>query len=116
MSKPYAVQHAQALSLAILGVGAVMLIAGSLDLLGDYFLEAGPWGFWLVGIGAVMMLIGVIWLATFWTNVRKFNKLMEEKSRAVFIKHLDDVEYLAWKLPIGFEDRLASKKKDFGIK
>jgi hypothetical protein len=116
MSKPYTVQHTIGVSLAILAVGAALLIVGLLDLLGDYFIEVGAWGFWLVGIGAVMTLIGAIWFATYRINVRKFNKLMEEKSKAVFVKQLDDVEYLAWKLPGNYEDRLAVKKKDFGVK
>lgn len=93
-----------------------MLIVGLLDLMGDYFQEIGGWGFWLVGIGAVMIVVGAIWYATYRINVRKFNKLMEEKSKAVFVKHLDDVEYLAWRLPMNCEDRLAAKKKDFGVK
>lgn len=116
MSKPYTVQHAPAISLALLAAGAVILVVGMLDLLGNYFLEVGPWGFWLVGIGAVMMLIGIFWFASHRINVRKFNKLMEEKSKAVFVKRLDDVEYLAWRLPASYEDRLAVKKKDFGVK
>jgi hypothetical protein len=116
MSKPYTVQHAPALSLVILGAGAVMLIVGLLDLLGDYFIEVGAWGFWLVAIGAVMVLIGAIWFATFRINVRKFNKLMKEKSKAIFVKQLDDVEYLAWKLPATYEDRLGVKKKELGVK
>jgi hypothetical protein len=116
MSKPYTVQHAPAISMAILAAGAVILAVGLLDLLGNYFVEVGPWGFWLVGIGAVMMAIGAIWFASYRINVRKFNKLMEEKSRAAFVKRLDDVEYLAWRLPSAFEERLAAKKKDFGVK
>jgi uncharacterized membrane protein len=116
MSKPFTVQHTSMISLAILGVGAVMLIVGLLDLLGDYFSQVGAWGFWLVVIGAVMVLAGAIWFVTYRINVRKFEKLMEEKSKAVFVKHLDDVEYLAWRLPSGFEERLAVKKKDFGVK
>lgn len=116
MSKPYTVQHTIGVSLAILAVGAALLIVGLLDLLGDYFIEVGAWGFWLVGIGVVMALIGAIWFATYRINVRKFNKLMEEKSKAVFVKQLDDVEYLAWKLPGNYEDRLAAKKKDFGVR
>lgn len=116
MSKPYTVQHAPAISLAVLAAGAVLLIVGLLDLLGDYFLEVGAWGFWLVGIGAVMVLVGAIWFASYRLNVRKFNKLMEEKSKAIFVKRLDDVEYLAWRLPLTYENRLSSKKRDFGVK
>ncbi|MDW5561643.1 MAG: DUF3198 domain-containing protein [Methanomassiliicoccus sp.] len=116
MSKPYTVQHARAISLAILGAGAVLMIVGLLDLLGDYFRDIGAWGYWLIGIGAVMTLVGVIWFVTYRLNVRKFNKLIDEKSKAVFVKQLDDVEYLAWKLPVNYEERLAVKKKNFGVK
>ena len=42
---------------------------------------------------------------------RKFNKLMEEKSKAAFVKKLDDVEYLAWRLPMKYEDSSSSKEE-----
>jgi hypothetical protein len=41
---------------------------------------------------------------------------MEEKSKANFVRKIDDVEYLAWKLPLKFEERLSAKKKELGIK
>ncbi|MBI0584803.1 MAG: DUF3198 domain-containing protein [Methanomassiliicoccus sp.] len=116
MSKPYTVQHAAAISLVLLAVGAVMLVVGVLDLMDIRFVEVGAWGFWLVGLGVVLILVGVIWYASYRINVRKFNQLMEEKSKAAFVKKLDDVEYLAWKLPLSYEERLSTKKKEFGIK
>jgi hypothetical protein len=69
-----------------------------------------------LGIGAILLLIGLIWFWIVAANRRKFNKLMEEKSKAAFVKKLDDVEYLAWRLPMRYEERLKDKKKQFGIK
>jgi hypothetical protein len=116
MSKPFTVEHAFVLSLVLLLAGVALLIVGVLDLIGNSFGEIGAWGYWLAGIGVVLVLVGAIWLATYRINVRKFNALMEEKSKAAFVKKLDDVEYLAWRLPTSFEERLGSKKKDFGVK
>ncbi|NLT38095.1 MAG: DUF3198 domain-containing protein [Methanomassiliicoccus sp.] len=97
-------------------IGVVIFAVGLLDLLNMRFVEVGTWGYWLLGIGAVMLLIGLIWLASYRLNVRKFNKLMEEKSKANFTRNMDDVEYLAWRLPLKFEERLSAKKKELGIK
>lgn len=116
MSKPFTVQHAGLLSLTILVVGAGMVAVGLLDLMGYRFKEVGSWGYWILGIGALLLLIGVIWLWIYAANKRKFNRLMEEQSKAAFVKKLDDVEYLAWRLPMKYEERLIDKKKQFGMK
>jgi bacteriorhodopsin len=102
--------------MAVLLAGVVMVLVGLLDLVGYGFKEVGNWGYWSLGVGAILLLIGGIWFALYRINVRKFNKLMEEKSKATFVKKLDDVEYLAWRLPMKFEERLSVKKKDFGMK
>lgn len=116
MSKPFTVQHTGPLSISILVVGFSLFVVGMLDLMGIRFGEVGAWGYWLCGIGVILMLIGAIWFASYRINVRKFEKLMDEKSKAVFVKKIEDVEYLAWKLPSNFEERLQAKKKDFGMK
>lgn len=116
MSKPLTVQHVVPLSISILIAGLVLFVIGSLDLMGIRFGEVGAWGYWLLGIGIVLLLIGVVWFLSYRVNVRKFNKLLEEKSKALFVKKMDDVEYLAWRLPSKFEERLLTKKKELGIK
>lgn len=116
MSKPFTVQHTAAISLSILLAGVVMVFIGLFDLIGYGFKEVGNWGYWSLGIGVVLLLIGGIWFALYRINVRKFGKLIVEKSKAAFVKKQDDVEYLAWRLPSKFEDRLAVKKKEFGLK
>lgn len=116
MAKPFIVQHVALLSLLTLVIGLGLLGVGLLDVLGYRFTGFGGWGYWMVGIGAVVLLAGLVWFASYRLNVKKFNKLMEEKSKAAFVKKLDDVEFLAWKLPMKYEDELMQKKKGFGMK
>jgi hypothetical protein len=116
MAKPFTVERAGALSAGLDLVGLIMLIVSISDLYGNNFKQLGAWGYWILGIGAVVLLIGAIWTFTYHRNVRKFRKLMEEKSRAAFVKQMDDVEYLAWNLPMKYEQELGLKKRDFGLK
>lgn len=116
MSKPITVQHVVPLSISILVAGIVLFVIGLLDLMGVRFGEVGAWGYWLLGIGVILLLIGAVWFLSHLMNVRKFEKLMQEKSKALFVKKMDDVEYLAWRLPSKFEERLLAKKKEFGIR
>jgi type VI protein secretion system component VasK len=116
MSKPFTVQYAGPISLAVSLAGVAMVAVGVLDLLGYRFKTVGTWGYWILAIGAILLLIGVIWFWIYAANKRKFKKLMEEQSKAAFVKNLDDVEYLAWRLPMKFEERLLEKKKQFGIR
>jgi hypothetical protein len=116
MSKPFSVQYVSALSSGLLIAGILLLIVGIADVIGVGFKELGGWGFWLLGAGAIVLLIGAIWFYTYVASVRKFRKLMGEKSKAAFVKKLDDVEYLAWKLPMKYESQLSVKKKEFGIR
>lgn len=116
MSKPFTVQHVMPLSLACLVVGAIMTVVGALALWKSYLGGLNSWGFWIALIGGIVLLVGIVWFGTYRANVKKFNKLMEEKSKAAFVKNLDDIEYLAWRLPLSYEDRLRAKKKDFGVK
>jgi hypothetical protein len=116
MSKPFTVQHTGPISLGLLLAGVVMVLVGLFDLIGYGFKEAGNWGYWILGLGVLLMLIGGIWFVMFRINVRKFNRLLLEKSKAAFVKKQDDVEYLAWRLPSKYEDLLATKKKGFGLK
>lgn len=116
MSKPFIVQRAGALSLVTLMAGIAMTVVAILDLLGIAFTELGNWDYWLLMGGILFVLIGGVWFFLHVKNIRKFRELMEEKSKANFLKKLDDVEYLAWRLPMKYEEELAIKKKGFGLK
>lgn len=116
MSKPLTVERAGMLSLAMVLAGIVLMGVSIADLYGDSFTELGAWGYWLLAGGAVILGIGVFWVISYHRHIRKFRKLMEEKSKAAFVKKLDDIEYLAWILPMKYENELGAKKKEFGLK
>lgn len=67
-------------------------------------------------VGILLLLIGIVWMVSYFSRVRRFNALVEENRKAVFIKNMDDVEYLAWRLPSRFEEELHQKKKGFGLR
>jgi hypothetical protein len=71
---------------------------------------------WALVVGFIAFAFGLYWLAGYLRNVRDFKKLIEEQSKAALIKNLDDIEYLAWKLPIRFEEELQERKKRLGVK
>jgi hypothetical protein len=49
-------------------------------------------------------------------RIRRFHILLDEKQKAIFIKNLDDVEYLAWRLPSKYEEELIEKKRQMGVR
>jgi uncharacterized integral membrane protein len=116
MSKPVQVERAAPLSISMLVAGIAMVIAAILAMYDVAFTEMGNWDWWVLIIGALAAVVGGIWLASYVMNVRKFRKLIAEPSKAAFIKELDDLEYLAWRLPMKFENELMAKKKHFGLK
>lgn len=116
MEKPFIVQYLVPLSLTMLIVGAVMVVVGILDLTGNGFQGMGNWGYWIAGIGCFVLVIGFAWHLSYRLHARKFRKLMGEKSKAVFVKQIDDIDYLLERLPMMYDDELMSKKKELGIK
>ena len=116
MSKPVQVERAAPLSIGMLVAGTAMMIVAILAMYNIAFTEMGYWDWWVLIIGALIAVIGGIWFVSYVMNVRKFRKLIVEQSKAAFIKELDDLEYLAWRLPMKFETELMAKKKHFGLK
>ena len=116
MSKPIQVERAAPLSIGMLVAGVAMVIVAIIAMYDIAFTEMGNWDWWVLLIGALIAVIGGLWFASYLMNVKKFRKLIAEQSKAAFIKELDDVEYLAWRLPLKFENELAAKKKHFGLK
>jgi hypothetical protein len=115
MAKPLAVERAMELSASMTLVGVVLAVIGLSDITTGTA-SFGGWSMWALVAGFIIFAFGLYWLAGFLRNVRDFKKLIEEQSKATFIKELDDVEYLAWKLPIRYEEELQEKKKRLGVK
>jgi hypothetical protein len=115
MAKPFAVERAMELSASVTLIGVVLAVIGLTDITTGTA-SFGGWSMWALVAGLVVFAFGIYWLAGYLRNVRDFKKLIEEQSKAAFIKDLDDTEYLAWKLPIRFEEELREKKKHLGVK
>lgn len=116
MVKPFLVEKAP------VAWGGLLIFGIALTLLGAYgLLDSSPFGGWGVEylfllIGIVFILVGVVLLSGYLIRVRRFHGLLSERKKVEFIKHLDDVEYLAWRLPLRFEEELNEKKRELGIK
>jgi hypothetical protein len=115
MPKPFLVEHVEVLCLLFLLVGGGLLGVSVVSLTGSS-IELGGWAWYTAIIGAILLLIGVLWLIKIGLTVRKLNRHLREESKAVFQKSLDDAEYLAWTLPSRYEAKLVEKKREFGLR
>ena len=115
MAKPLAVERAMELSASMTLIGVVLTVISLTDITTGTA-SLGGWSMWALVAGFIVFAFGLYWLAGFLRNVRDFKKLVEEQSKATFVKQLDDVEYLAWKLPTRYEEELQEKKKRLGVK
>jgi ABC-type nickel/cobalt efflux system permease component RcnA len=115
MAKPFAVERAMELSVSMTLIGVVLAVMGLTDITTGTA-SLGGWSMLAMVAGLIIFAFGIYWLAGYLRDVRDFKNLLEEQSKAAFIKELDDTEYLAWKLPTRFEEELQEKKKRLGVK
>ena len=115
MSKPLSVERGLELSLVMNVVGIILLFFGLSDVLG-WPIDLGGWGFWSGGVGIILLIVGIIWSVSIIQRMRRFRVLMTEKSKAVFVRSLDDLEYMAWRLPSKYDLMVMQKKGDMGVK
>lgn len=115
MPKPINVEKGLKLSILIAALGGALLFVGISDAL-DWTVDLGGWGFYAGAVGVISLIVGVIWMFSVVQRMRKFDVLMQEKSKAVFVRSLDDIEYTAWRLPSKYDELLADKKREMGVK
>ena len=115
MAKPFLTEHAGHLSLIIALVSGFVVALALADLSNHSFGLDG-WSAYLLVAGILAFVVGVLWLAQYLRTVRDLRALLDESSKAVFVRSVDDAEYLAWKLPMKYEKELAAKKRSFGLK
>jgi hypothetical protein len=115
MAKPFTVERMRELSALMTLVGIVLAVVGLVDITNGT-VGVGGWSIWALIAGFIIFAFGLFWLAGYLRNVRDFKELIGEQSKATFIKNMDDIEYLAWKLPTRYEDELMEKKKRFGVR
>jgi hypothetical protein len=116
MAKPTLVERAALLMSMFLLTGLLLTMVGIYIFTAEDLAGSRGWSYWLVPVGLILLVIGVLWLLQFYLTVKKFRSILQERSKAAFLKRLDDVEYLAWKLPSSCEEELVAKKEEFGIK
>jgi hypothetical protein len=116
MTKPFLTERAPMLASLFLIGGLVLSALGIIGLTTKDVLNLGSWDYWLVMVGVPLLLIGVVWLWIYMARVKNFHKELSEKSKANFLKGMDETEYLAWRLPAKYEKELADKKTEFNIK
>lgn len=116
MSKPVIVEYAPVLSLSCMVAGIILLALGSCKELGIFDFDTGLSLWIIIPAGLLLFLIGVLWFASFMKKVKEFRKLIDEKSKAVFIRNLDEIEYLAWQLPMRYEEEVLNRKRELKIK
>lgn len=115
MPKPFRVEHANPIAFIVVVAGAALTVVGLVDL-NDDLLGIDGWVYWLLGAGIIAFLIGLYMVISYLRLVSDFDDLMKVESKAEFVRRLDDVEYIAWRLPSKYEARLSVKKKELGIK
>lgn len=116
MARPIYVEHAALVSSALTVIGMIALVLGVIDYTNPEIFTIGGWGFYLLLIGFISLLVGVLMLYSYMKKVKSFNKLMKVKSRKEFCTIMDDLEYTAWRLPSKFDAKVAEKKKEFDMK
>jgi hypothetical protein len=123
--KRFLTVYALYLSLIILLVGIVLTFLGILgifyfesapDFLKEIINSLGDWKLWCILLGPVLLIAGGYYFFDNLSKRREFKGLMETTSKQKFIKNLDRVEFLAWKLTPEHQRQLAKKKRKFHIK
>lgn len=76
----------------------------------------GDWKYWCILLGPILIIAGGWYFFDNVSKRREFRELMETTSKAKFIRNLDRVEFLAWKLTSEHQNQLAQKKSKFNIK
>lgn len=104
-----------AMFIGILGAATNNEPTGSLSVFHDLVSAFGGWVYWLALVGTIGFLIVLWWAIDFVLKIRKLKELMDTESKAKFIKIMDDVEYIAWRLPKRYKDMVAQKKVDLKI-
>ena len=79
----------------------------------DFF---GDWAFWIIIPGLAMLSIGAYVIYDFYKNLKEFKSLMDIESKAKFIKRVDRIEFLAWRLHPKYEKIVIEKKKKYKIR
>ena len=116
MAKPFLIVRGPVVSGVLFTIGLALTFIGIAGVFSPNLIEMEGLELIVLIVGGICLLIGLIWMVSFQSRARKFYVLLSVNKKAAFIKNLDEVEYVAWGLPIRYEEELNEKKKDFGVK
>ncbi|MEM2944031.1 MAG: DUF3198 domain-containing protein [Methanomassiliicoccales archaeon] len=116
VSKPLHVQFALHISLTLFIVGLLLIGASAVSFFSGSELIPKAWCYYCVAIGIILLVIGIGWGLKFFSMAVRFRRWISTKSKSEFISNLDEIEYLAWRLPKKYEADLKNKKREFNLK
>jgi hypothetical protein len=125
MLKKFLTTYTLHLSIVVVALGIFFTILGLFGVFYSYlapdFIEnlleyIKDWTLWCVLVGPLMVLIGGLYLGDNISKRREFDELIETTSKAKFIRNLDQIEYLAWRLTPKHQSLVVEKKEEFKIK
>lgn len=101
--------------IGILGASTGNHLEGGLSIFRDIVATFGNWVYWLAVIGPVGFAVVIWWVLDYVFKVRKLKNLIDTASKSKFIKNLDDIDYIAWRLPKKYKIVVAEKKKELRV-
>ncbi len=124
MAKAFTKEFRFELSVLMLAIGVVLTFISAIGLfvpkLPAYLIgfqpaikAIGPWLYWLLVIGPIMLVGGLWWFIDSVKKTLELTKYLKVESKAKFVKNLEEIEYLAWVLPRKYEDMVIDKKRQF---
>ena len=100
----------------LIATGSDGELKGTLSSLQSMIDPLTNWAYWLIVIGPIGLAITLWWLSDYFSKRRKLKKLIDTTSKAKFIKSMDDIDYIAWRLPKRFKLMVSRKKSELKIR
>ena len=102
--------------LTLVSILSILYSDGDTGLLKFSYDLLDVWAFWFIIPGLLLLSIGTYYVYDFFRNLKKFKSLIDIESKAIFIKKMDKIEELAWRLHPKYERIVIEKKKKYKIK
>jgi hypothetical protein len=118
-------ENQQGLSFALFAVSFVFMglsiiaiffsgkVTGGFKNFVDY---VGEWKWWIIIASVILLCISIYLIYTYNKNLKKFKELMDTDSKAIFVRNIEEIEYLAFELGPAYESQVDEKKQNLKIK
>lgn len=109
--------------LLVLGIFLVIVVVtgnlfpdSSPDLLKRVHKDIGGWMIWLDVVAPIILVVAAYYFVATLRMIREYERLMDTRSKATFIRNQDRIEELAFNLTENHRRRLEEKKEELKIK